>query len=65
MAKVGTLRDEGKSLEDVLGANLTAPYDATTLGDTEQSRNRFIAEVYDEMGGLPPIVDGKRVMPGR
>jgi cyclase len=65
MARVGALRDQGKSLEDVLGANLTAPYDQTTLGDTEQSKNRFITEVYDELGGLPPVVDGKRAMAGR
>ena len=32
MAKVKTLRDQGKSLKDVLAANLTAPYDKTTHG---------------------------------
>jgi cyclase len=65
MAKVAALRRQGKSLDDVLGANLTAPYDATTLGDTQQSKDRFITEVYDEAGGLPPVVDGKRAMPRR
>jgi cyclase len=65
MAKVGALRAQGRSLDDVLAANLTAPYDATTLGDTEQSKRRFITEVYDELGGLPPVVDGKRAMPRR
>lgn len=65
MAKVGALRDRGASLEDVLAANLTAPYDGATLGDTEQSKNRFITEVYDELAGLPPVVDGKRMMPPR
>lgn len=65
MGKVGALRDQGKSLDEVIAANLTAPYDATTLGDTEQSKNRFITEVYDELPGLPPIVDGKRDMSGR
>jgi hypothetical protein len=49
----------------VLAATLTAPYDATTLGDTQQSKVRFITEVYDELAGLPPIVDGKRAMPRR
>ncbi len=60
LAKVKRLRDQGKSLKDVLAANLTAPYDKTTLGDTQQSKDRFITEVYDEVKGLPPVVDGKR-----
>src|SRR5436190_4419300 len=63
MAKVKLLRDQGKSLKDVLAANLTAPYDKTTLGDTQQSKDRFITEVYDEVKDFPPIVDGKRAMP--
>ena len=50
-------------LKDVLAANLTAPYDKTTLGDTQQSKDRFITEVYDEVKDFPPIVDGKRTMP--
>jgi len=63
LAKVKTLRDQGKSLKDVLAANLTAPYDKTTLGDTQQSKDRFITEAYDEVAGLPAVVDGKRTMP--
>ena len=63
MAKVRTLRDQGKSLKDVLAANLTAPYDKTTMGDTQQSKDRFITEVYDEVKDFPPVVDGKRTMP--
>ena len=63
LAKVKTLRDQGKSLKDVVAANLTAPYDKTTLGDTQQSKDRFITEVYDEVRDFPPIVDGKRTMP--
>jgi glyoxylase-like metal-dependent hydrolase (beta-lactamase superfamily II) len=63
MAKVKALRDQGKSLKDVLAADLTAPYDKTTLGDTQQSKDRFITEVYDEVRDFPPIVDGKRTMP--
>jgi glyoxylase-like metal-dependent hydrolase (beta-lactamase superfamily II) len=63
LAKVKTLRDQGKSLKDVLAANLTAPYDKTTLGDTQQSKDRFITEVYDEVKDFPPVVDGKRTMP--
>jgi hypothetical protein len=65
LAKVKALRDQGKSLNDVLAANLTAPYDKTTEGDTQESKDRFIAEVYDEVSDFPPVVDGKRTMPGR
>jgi cyclase len=63
MAKVKTLRDQGKSLREVLAANLTAPYDKTTQGDTQQSKDRFITECYDEVKDFPAIVDGKRTMP--
>ena len=63
MAKVKTLRGQGKSLKEVLAANLTAPYDGKTEGDTQQSKDRFITEVYDEVSGFPPVVDGKRTMP--
>jgi cyclase len=65
LAKVTTLRDQGKSLVEVLAANLTAPYDKVTLGDTQQSKDRFITEVYDEVRDFPPVVDGKRTMPRR
>jgi glyoxylase-like metal-dependent hydrolase (beta-lactamase superfamily II) len=62
-ARVTTLRNQGKALKDVLAANLTAPYDKTTLGDTQQSKDRFITEAYDEAKDFPPVVDGKRTMP--
>src|SRR5579872_7178641 len=65
LAKVEKLRDQGKSLEDVLAANLTAPYDATTQGDTRQSKDRFITEVFDEVKDFPPVVNGERKMPRR
>jgi cyclase len=65
MAKVKQLREQGKSLNDVLAANLTAPYDKTTMGDTQASKDRFITEVYDEVKDFPPVVDGKRTMPRR
>jgi cyclase len=65
LEKVRKLRDEGKSLDEVLAANLTAPYDATTLGDTKQSKDRFISEVYDEVKDFPPVVNGERKMPRR
>jgi cyclase len=63
LAKVKTLRDQGKSLTEVLAANLTAPYDRTTQGDTQESKDRFITEVFDEVKDFPSVVDGKRVMP--
>lgn len=65
LAKVQKLRDDGKSLEDVLAANLTAPYDEKTEGDTKQSKDRFITEVYDEVKDFPPVVNGERRMPRR
>jgi len=63
MARVKTLRDQGKSLKEVLAANLTAPYDKTTQGDTQDSKDRFITEAYAEVKDFPPVVDGKRTMP--
>jgi cyclase len=63
LARVRALRDQGRSLAEVLAANLTAPYDKTTQGDTQQSKDRFITEVYDEVKDFPPVVDGKRTMP--
>ena len=65
LAKVKSLRDQGKSLKDVLAMNLTQPYDAVTLGDVQSSKDRFITEAYNEVapGGLPPVVDGRRKMP--
>jgi glyoxylase-like metal-dependent hydrolase (beta-lactamase superfamily II) len=65
LAKVTALRDQGKSMEEVLAANLTAPYEKTTQGDTQQSKDRFITAVYDEVKDFPPIVDGRRAMPIR
>jgi len=49
LAKTKKLVDQGRSLDDVLAANLTAPYDGTTKGDTPQSKSRFITEVYNEV----------------
>jgi len=63
LAQVTALRNEGKSLEEVLAANLTAPYE--TQGDTQQSKDRFIRAVYDEIRDFPPIVNGRRAMPSR
>jgi glyoxylase-like metal-dependent hydrolase (beta-lactamase superfamily II) len=63
LARVTTLRNQGRTLKEVLAANLTAPYDKTTQGDTQQSKDRFVTEVYDEVKDFPPLVDGKRTMP--
>ena len=62
LTKTKALRDQGKTLQDVLAANLTASYDKTTQGDTQQSKDRFITEAYDEAKDFPPVVDGKRTM---
>jgi glyoxylase-like metal-dependent hydrolase (beta-lactamase superfamily II) len=62
--KVGKMRASGKSLKDVIAANITAPYDKSTLGDTQQSKDRFVQELYAESNKeLPPIMDGRRQMP--
>ena len=63
LGRVKTLRDQGKSLKEVLAANLTAPYDKTTQGDTQQSKDRFVTEVYDEVKDFPALVGGRRTMP--
>ncbi|NQV70095.1 MAG: MBL fold metallo-hydrolase [Pseudohongiella sp.] len=63
LAKVTALRNEGKSLQQVLAANLTASYEQKTQGDTQQSKDRFITAVYDEVQDFPPIVNGRRAMP--
>ena len=63
IAKVGKLRASGKSLKDVEAMNITAPYDAGTLGDTQESKDRFISELYVEAKPLPPIVEGRRLIP--
>ena len=43
--------------------DLTKPYDATTLGDSQDSKDRFVSEVYLEVKDFPPVVDGHRAMP--
>ena len=64
LAKVGELRKSGRSLKDIQAMNITQKYDATTLGDTQDSKDRFVTELYNEaVGELPPIVNGRRNMP--
>ena len=65
LAKVQKLREQGKSLDEVLAAHVTAPYDAATEGATKESADRFIGEVYDELRDFPPVVNGERQMPNR
>ena len=47
--KVQQLIGQGKSLQDVLGAKVTAPYDAKTAGGTDESAVRFVTELYQEL----------------
>jgi cyclase len=42
---------QGKSLQDVLAAKVTAPYDAKVAGGTESSADRFVTAVYQELKG--------------
>ena len=62
MAKTKTMIRQGKSLDDILAANITKPYDATTKGDDAGSIKRFVSELYYENKGLPPVVNGRRKM---
>jgi glyoxylase-like metal-dependent hydrolase (beta-lactamase superfamily II) len=47
--KVQQLIGQGKSLQEVLAAKVTAPYDARTAGGTDASAVRFVTEVYQEL----------------
>ena len=47
--KVQQLIGQGKSLQDVLAAKVTAPYDAKTAGGTDESAVRFVTELYQEL----------------
>jgi cyclase len=49
--KVGGLIAQGKSLEEVLAAKVTAPYDAKTAGGSDTSTTRFVTAVYRELKG--------------
>jgi cyclase len=40
---------QGKSLQEVLAAKLTAPYDSKVAGGTESSAERFVTAVYHEL----------------
>jgi len=47
--RVQQLIDQGKSLQEVLAAKVTAPYDAKTAGGTDESAVRFVTELYQEL----------------
>ena len=49
--KVQGLIAQGKTLQEVLAAKVTAPYDAKTAGGTDASATRFITEMYAELKG--------------
>jgi cyclase len=49
--KVRAMIAQGKSLQDVLAAKVTAPYDAKLAGSTAASSDRFVTEVYEELKG--------------
>jgi glyoxylase-like metal-dependent hydrolase (beta-lactamase superfamily II) len=49
--KVRQMMAQGKSVQEVLAAKLTAPYDAKTAGGTDSSAERFIRAVYSELKG--------------
>jgi hypothetical protein len=40
---------QGKTLQEVLAAKVTAPYDAKTAGGTGSSAERFVGAVYQEL----------------
>jgi cyclase len=47
--KVGQLIAQGKTVQEVVAAKLTAPYDAKTAGGTDASADRFISAVYQQL----------------
>src|SRR5689334_11115886 len=47
--KVHEMIGQGKSLQEVLAAKVTAPYDAKVAGGTNSSADRFISAVYKEL----------------
>ena len=62
MDKTKAMIAQGKTLDDILAANITKPYDANTQGDDAVSIKRFVTELYYENNGLPSVVNGRRAM---
>src|SRR5215469_5541346 len=48
---------QGKSLQQVLAAKVTAAYDAKVAGGTGSSAERFVSAVYQELKGSPRKLD--------
>ena len=63
MGKTKAMIGQGKSLEDVQASDMLKPYAGQNKGEDEASTKRFIAELYYEAKGLPPVVNGRRAMP--
>jgi cyclase len=49
--KVEQMIAQGKSLQEVLAAKVTAPYDGKVAGGSESSAERFVSAVYQELKG--------------
>jgi cyclase len=47
--KVKGLIDQGKTVDEVLAAKVTAPYDAKVSGGTDDSTERFVRALYQEL----------------
>ena len=47
--RVRQMIEQGKSLQEVLAAKVTAPYDAKVAGGTDASAERFVNAVYQEL----------------
>jgi hypothetical protein len=47
--KVQQMVAQGKSLDEVLAAKVTAPFDTKTAGGTDSSAVRFVTAVYQEL----------------
>ena len=47
--KVREMIGQGKSLQEVLAAKVTAPYDAKVTGGTDSSADRFVTAVYQQL----------------
>lgn len=63
LAKTKVQVDAGKSMADLEKADLMAPYANSLPGYNQAAADRFVDELYYEVKGLPPLVDGRRAMP--
>jgi cyclase len=63
LAKTKTLVAADKSMTDVEKADLMAPYANSLPGYNQAAADRFADELYYEVRGLPPLVEGRRAMP--